>query len=367
MALPVAGIVGHGAPALDKLAQSHKSCAAAHIATHRIPLPCPTRSPSSSKTPLQRDIFSAEDRQALEKLAPVVWSPSDQRLTEDQAIELLRDATIAVGGWGVPAPSKRLLDACPDLRLWEHSAASVRHLFGPHLADYDLTIATCRQAIGDNVAETTLGCLIMGLRRYMENAAANRPRRAPRPANQKSLIMATVGVVGASAIGRRVIQHLGHIGSRILLYDPYVTPEQAQELGATHCADLAALCAASDAVTLHAPNLPATRKMMAAEHFQAMPDDCVFVNTARGQCVDEDALIAELEKGRLTAFLDVTWPEPAADDSPLRRLPNVHLTTHIAGYPVSNVGRMVVSDIAAYLAGGTPHDVITADMLSTIA
>jgi phosphoglycerate dehydrogenase-like enzyme len=127
------------------------------------------------------------------------------------------------------------------------------------------------------------------------------------------------------------------------------------------------LCTASDVVTLHTPALPSTARMLRAEHFQAMRDDAVFVNTARGLCIDEAALAVELAKGRLFACLDVTDPEPAAADSPLRRLPNVVLTSHIAGPAAFNLGAQAVDDIAAFLRGRKPLCVQTPDMLDRIA
>ena len=84
-------------------------------------------------------------------------------------------------------------------------------------------------------------------------------------------------------------------------------------------------------------------------------------------CIDEDALIAELAKGRLFAFLDVSAPEPAADDSPLRKLPNVVYSSHITGGPGTNIGRQAVDDIAAFLRGEQPTCVVTEDMLDRLA
>jgi phosphoglycerate dehydrogenase-like enzyme len=107
--------------------------------------------------------------------------------------------------------------------------------------------------------------------------------------------------------------------------------------------------------------------MLAAAHFQAMRDDCVFVNTARGMCIDEAALIAELQKGRLFAFLDVSEPEPADDDCPLRTLPNVVYSSHISGGPGTNVGKQAVDDVAAFLRGLPPTCVVTEDMLERLA
>ena len=83
--------------------------------------------------------------------------------------------------------------------------------------------------------------------------------------------------------------------------------------------------------------------------------------------VDEDAMVAELAKGRLFAFLDVTFPEPAAADHPFRKLPNVVLTSHIAGMADYKFGQQAVNDIAAFLRGETPLMVVTEDVLDRLA
>ena len=110
-----------------------------------------------------------------------------------------------------------------------------------------------------------------------------------------------------------------------------MTDAQAKRLGAERVTDLVELCRRSDLVTLHAPAMPKTAKMLGAREFQAMRDSTVFINTARSMITDQDALVAELAKGRLFALIDVTEPEPVPLDSPLRKLPNVVLTSHIAG------------------------------------
>ncbi len=199
------------------------------------------------------------------------------------------------------------------------------------------------------------------------NASANRQGIAPKPARCRVIFGATVGVIGASEVGRRVIKLLRPFEPTILLYDPYVSDAQARDMGVTLVDDLLYLCRRSDVVTLHTPDVPACRPALAAPHFAAMPDDTIFINTSRGACIDEPALTAELQQGRLFAFLDVSAPEPAATDSPLRTLPNVVYTSHIAGPPATLIGRQAVNDIAAYLSGNAPLCVVTADTLAHTA
>lgn len=313
------------------------------------------------------NLFSPEDVERLNGMAHVIWTDSSEQLSVQAAIELLADCEIGVGSWGTPWPDEEMVNACPELRLWVHAAGSVRHMIGPHLAGKDIKIASCAPAIAENVAEITLGQLIIGLKRTLENAANNRSGRSGKPANTKALGASTIGVIGASQVGRRVIRNLKPFGPRILLYDPFVSEEEAQDLGVILYTDLAQMCGQSDAVTLHAPALPSTEKMLGAKEFQAMPDDGVFVNTARGLSVDEAALIGELEKGRLFAFLDVSSPEPAADDSPFRKLPNVIYTSHLAGGGDFKIGKQATDDIERYLKGESPMMVVTADMMDRVA
>ncbi len=305
-------------------------------------------------TKLRDNLFTTEDMERLEKLGEVVWTGSPEPLPVDEATAILADCDVGIGSWGTPGPKEEVLSECPKLRLWVHAAGSVKKFFGPHLKDRDILIASCAPAIAKNVAEFTLGLMIVGLKRTPQNAGANRSGKAGKPENSRPLGSSAIGVVGASQVGRRVVKLLRSFGASVLVYDPYLTADEASELDAEKADDLTELCRRCHAVTLHTPATPETDKMIGAEQLQAMADDAILVNTARGKCVDEQALIAELEKGRLFAFLDVTDPEPAADDSPLRKLGNVVLTSHIAGNADVKIGRQAVDDIERWLNGKRP-------------
>ncbi len=316
--------------------------------------------------PLRDQLFSPADQERLNALGTVTWTDSRRPLSMEDAIEILRDCEVGAGSWASPHPGPALMAGCPSLTLWEHVAGSVKHMFGSHLHDRNLTIASCKPALADVVAEMALGEIILGLRRVFENASANRAGIPAKPTNMKVLLGSTIGIVGASLIGRRMVKLLKPFGCMILLYDPYLPDEEAVAMG-VETVDLNTLCMRSDVVSLHTPDIPETRHIMGAAQFAAMQEDALFLNTARGACVDESALIAELSKGRLFAILDVTQPEPAAADSPFRSLPNVVYTSHIAGPPCFNLGRQAVNDIAAHLSGGSPEYAVTADMLETTA
>lgn len=317
---------------------------------------------------LRKQLFSVEDEARLDALGSVTWCDHEQPMTDAKGAAMLADCDVAVSSWGTPRPTAEVLAAAPKLKLWVHAAGSVKSFFGPHLDGRKLVIASCAPAIAENVAEFTTALLVIGLKRALPAAQHLRSGgKMQKPANIRTLSSSVVGVIGASQVGRRVVRNVQAAGARVMLYDPFVKPAEAETLKVELTSNLLALCSGSEAVTLHTPPLPTTEKMMSARQFRAMRDDAVFVNTSRGMCVDEAALISELQKGRLFAFLDVTYPEPSAPDNPLRTLSNCVLTPHIAGGPDIKIGRQAVDDIDAFLHGKPPLMPVTAEMLSRLA
>lgn len=330
--------------------------------------PEPSRIGVIIPTGLTDQLFSAADRRRLESLGQVRWWEGTRPPTPEQAARHLAECVVGVGSWGTPHPgSPGLLPACPRLRLWEHAAGTVKQMFGDHLGDRDLVIASAKGAIAQCVAELVVGELIVGLRHGRANAEANRAGSSAKPAGLRVLGESTVGVVGASEVGRRVMALLRPFGCRVLCVDPFADASTITALGARLVDDVRTLCAEVDAITLHTPLLPSTTGLLGARELATLRDGALVINTSRGECIEERALVAELSAGRLRAWLDVTAPEPAGADSPLRRLPNVALTSHIAGPACTLIGRRVVDDVAAFLSGGRPQCVVTADMLERIA
>jgi phosphoglycerate dehydrogenase-like enzyme len=313
------------------------------------------------------------DRRLLSALTDVLWWEGDQPPNAEEAREALANADAAVFSWGAPSLTAQVLDGAPHLQRVYYAAGSVKPIVDDALWARGIRLTSAAAAIAENVAEYTVGLIILGLYNHWALsdliAQGQWERKGGTLGEPRALIDTTVGVLGAGQVGRRVLRLLQNFPCRVLLYDPFVGEDVAQELGATKTS-LEELLPQADAVTIHVPNLPETQHLLNRETLALMRDDAVLINTARGGAIDEDALITELRKGRFFALLDVTNPEPPAADHPFRTLPNVRMSPHIAG-GVNNgrrhIGRLVLEQIQRDVTGQEPIHVITKEMLPYIA
>lgn len=150
----------------------------------------------------------------------------------------------------------------------------------------------------------------------------------------------TVGLVGLGRIGRAVVDRLRAFGCRFLVFDPYLTAEEASGLGVT-LSELEEVLQAADALSLHIPLTQKTRHFIGEERLALLKPSAVLVNTARGGLVDTRALARALAEGRLYgAALDVFEEEPLPATSPLREVDGLLLSPHLAWYSESAIARL---------------------------
>ncbi|WP_312172819.1 hydroxyacid dehydrogenase [Microbacterium sp.] len=277
----------------------------------------------------------------------------------------LSDTEILVTSWGAPRLDAALLDRMPRLRAVVHAAGSVQQLVSDELWERGITVTSAADANAVPVAEYTFATIILAFKRafvHMRSPSTVLEWRDLVGSTRYGSVGRTVGIVGFSRIGRRVVRMLGQLdGIRILVADPFVSAEAVADAGA-ELLPLDDMLGQVDVLSLHAPALPETRHMIGAAELAALHDGATVINTARGWILDHDALLAECVSGRLDAVLDVTEPDPLPTDSPLRALPNVALTPHIAGSMGNEARRLADSaldDVEALLRGGVPSQVIT--------
>ncbi len=203
------------------------------------------------------------------------------------------------------------------------------------------------------VAELTVALILSALRAVGENHHSIRSGgwRPERPAHgHHELAGLRIGLIGLGAVGTLVLRRLAGFELDAAYTDPYA---RAAPPGAVPL-DLDALLARSDVLTLHARATPETRGLVGERELALLPEGAVVVNTARAELVDEPALIAALRGGRLAgAGLDVFSVEPLPADHPLRRMPAVTLSPHLAGSTVearSRAPRLIAERLLATLA-----------------
>mgnify|MGYP000192955761 CR=1 FL=1 len=330
---------------------------------------------------LTREMFTACFRPIDVRRLEAAVEPIGGPMATPQDIpppEVLGRADIILTCWGSPPIKGSLLATSRRLKFVMHAAGSVRHLVDEELWRCGVRLSSCNHALAIGVAEMILGFLIVAgkrgwtLPRLVRDGhwSRNTPElEVERRERIIEMFDITVGVISASRVGRHLCNLLRNFEVRTLLYDPYVTEDEARELGADR-ADLDDLLRRSDMVSLCAPALPETRHLLGARHFSLMKDGAIFVNTSRGQNVDESALVDELQKGRLFAVIDVTDPEPPPENHPFLRLPNVVVTPHIAGHAANGrfrQGKYAVDEILRFVRGEKLVNEITPHRLATMA
>ncbi len=176
----------------------------------------------------------------------------------------------------------------------------------------------------------------------------------------------TVGLIGSGYIARRLIDFLRPFRTKVLVHDPYISRDIAYAYNFT-LTSLDNVMSEPDVVVCLVPITPGTRGMLGEREFGLMRPGTVFVNVSRGAVVQTDALLERLNSGEIVACLDVFDPEPIPPDSPIRNLPNVFLTPHIAGTTRRSRTRFfeeMVSELRRHFEGHETLFDLTAQTLS---
>lgn len=274
----------------------------------------------------------------------------------------IADYDVLLGGWGSPPLTEKVFAKAQKLKLYCHCAGSIKHILSQDVVDNYLVprkIVTfsANEAIAYNVAESAIGMMLMLGHHWVplveDFRDTGRWRQAQVPWHGQFLQGGNVGIIGASKVGRHVMKLLAGWDLKLLCFDPYLSAEEAKKLGVRKVS-LETLCKSCEYITMHTPNIPETNKMIGAKQLGLMKDGAVLINTARGNAIDHEALLAEAKTGRIYVGLDVTEPEPLPQDSPFRELKNVYITPHVSGagfYGYFKIGETGLQAIRDCLAG----------------
>lgn len=327
----------------------------------------------SLRPSLYQELFPPDADQALRGLGQVVFHDEERNLTSDELAQRISGFDIVITGWGTPPFTDDVLAAADRLRLIAHTAGSVKRMLPREVFERGIAVTHAAAAIAPAVAEMSLLLTLLMLRRAHkldQMLKAGRPWNEVKEAGMgQELAGQRVGVVGAGYTGRCFIRLLRALDAEVWVYDPYLSPDRAAELG-VHKASLDELLSSCPIVSLQAPATQETYHMIGARELSLLQDGAIFINTARAWLVDQDALLAELRSGRIHAALDVFDPEPLPSDSPFRQLDNVFITPHIAAATIQarhRQGRTIVEEVQRFLNGDPLRYQITLEALDIMA
>ena len=315
-------------------------------------------------------IYGPAEREDIAELVDV-YAPLQTPAAVEADPGVLGQAEVIFSGWGGAKMDEAFLAAAPKLRAVFYGAGSVRGIVTEAFWGRGIVLCSAWAANAVPVTEYTLSQVLFGLKRGWHHVRdLRRERKWRRQEGICGAYGSTVGIVSLGMVGRGVCRRLQPFDITVLAYDPYATEVVAQELGVRLCGldEIFRLC---DVVSLHAPKLTATEGMITGEHLMSMKPNATFINTARGAVVREAEMIDVLRKRPdLLAVLDVTEPEPPAEDSPLWTMENVVLTPHIAGSmgPECNrQGRYMVDELRRFAAGAALKWSITRERAALLA
>lgn len=273
----------------------------------------------------------------IDNVSIVTWPPEKR----DELSEVSGDMDIFFGH-----PTIDLLQEAPNLKWIQAPSAGVEFVANiPELANADVLLTNTRGAHGPSIGEHTIA-LLLAMTRYIPDSVRQQDRRV----FDRSILYRlcreingmTMGIIGFGALGRG-------IATRALGMDMNVLAVDAQAVDGTGLVDevwpasrLDDLLEQSDVVVVATPYTAETRHLLDAERLARMKRDAYLIVVSRGGIVDEDALVAALRHDHLAgAALDVTMPEPPAEDSPLWDCPRLLLTPHTAGASARKERRVV--------------------------
>jgi phosphoglycerate dehydrogenase-like enzyme len=269
----------------------------------------------------------------------------------------------------LPFPfSRKIVSEARNLKFIHRSGSGADWFDLDYLDELGILVAVNSGFNAPSVAEHAVLLTLLCLRRsldYIQSMKDGKWMRDPPGAPPFILNGRTVAVIGVGAIGMRVVRAMQSFGAKVICYQRDHSTKLPEGVV---WADLPTILTTADVITLHVPLLDETAHMIDANALSLMKPTAVLINTSRGQVVDEPALLAALQEGRLRAAgLDVFEDEPLAHDHPFRQMPNVITTPHVGGAGIEIAERQVegtLSNIDLYVAGKLPERLVNPHILT---
>jgi D-3-phosphoglycerate dehydrogenase len=278
--------------------------------------------------------------------------------SQQEVLERCKGADIAVL---VNTPiTAEVLDKLDNLKMIAVSFTGYDHVDIEKCRELGVTVCNVPEYSTHSVAELVFGLVIAAMRKILECDRAVREGRGNQGLMGRELFGKTMGVIGTGKIGQRVCEIALAFGMNVLAYSR--TEKEELVKNGVKYVPLEELLRESDIVSIHVPLNKETEKMIGSKELALLKDGAVIVNAARGKVIDTEALVEELEKGRIIACLDVFDMEPPLPpDYAILDAKNTILTPHVGYYTQEALERrleVTIENIKAFLSG-SPKNVVT--------
>ena len=291
--------------------------------------------------------------------------------TNDEYYAAIRDAdAVMVGGLAIDPDA---IERMPKVKVVSTGGIGLDKIDVEACTSAGIAVVNVPDVFIEEVADQAFALFLAVNRRVVEygeqvqkrqwGKAQLPPRAIPKVSGS------TLGLVAFGNIGKAMARRGQGFGMRVIAADPFVSPDILREAN-VEPVEIDEVFRQADVVSCHAPLLAGTRHLITAHHFNLMKPTAIFINTSRGPVVDEAALIATLDAGKiLGAGLDVTEVEPIADDNPLLGRANVVITPHMASrsdFADIERRRRAGQNIAAVLSGKLPRNLVNTDVAARL-
>ncbi|KAB7613528.1 D-glycerate dehydrogenase [Amylibacter sp. SFDW26] len=303
-----------------------------------------------------------EDR--LAELFDAELNVNDVPFTQDQLINAIGRADILVPTLNDTLDAHVLAEAGDQLKLIANYGSGYDHIDIEAADARGIMVTNAPGLLSEDSADMTLALILTVMRRFKEGSAAlqsgNWKGWSPSTFLGSSIGGKTLAIIGMGRVGMAVARRANAFGMKVVYHNrSAVHPEIERNLDATYIENLEEMLPMADVLSLHCPNTPETHHLMNADRLALMKPTAFIINTARGQVIDEDALIAALEVEKLAgAGLDVF--EKGSEVNPkLCDRDNVMLLPHMASATTEarvDMGERVILNIKTFELGHRPPD-----------
>ncbi|GAX88535.1 2-hydroxyacid dehydrogenase [Effusibacillus lacus] len=286
-----------------------------------------------------------------------LWDSEEQPIPREVLLQEIRDAAGILANVS-DRIDKAIFEGAPRLRVVSTMAVGYDNIDTAEATNRKIPVGHTPGVLTETTADLTFALLMATARRIVEAADFLRDGKwkswAPMLLTGPDVYGATIGIIGMGRIGEAVAKRAAGFGMKILYHNRTRRHEIEERLNAQY-RSLENLLRESDFVVLLAPSTPETYRMMGRKEFDMMKPSAIFINTSRGQNVDERALYEALKDNKIwAAGIDVFEHEPAPPDHPLLSLPNITALPHIGSASIATRTAMAVlaaKNLAAGLAG----------------